>query len=83
MQNEPAGEFAGTVAAEIRAEMGRQRLEVGALAEHLGVSRRTASRLVNGHQPIDLTELQAIGEFLETDPLDLIRRTRGPQGDAA
>ena len=69
MQNEPAGAFAATVAAEIRAEMGRQRREVGELAEYLGVSRRTVSRLLNEHQPIDLDQLGAIAAFLAGRPL--------------
>lgn len=63
-----------TVAAEIRAEMARQRREVGDLALHMGRSRRTVSALINGHRVIDLDDLQRIAAFLNITPLDLAGR---------
>lgn len=52
------------VAAEIRAELARQRITNGALAEKLGVSRAYLSRRLNGDTPLSIPDVAAIAEVL-------------------
>lgn len=58
--------LAETVAAEVRAEMGRQRIPATALAQELGVSDMYLSRRLGGDKPIpfDLAELERIAAAL-------------------
>lgn len=67
-----------TVAAELRAEMARQKRTGVELAAVLNCSQQSASRRLNGGQGLDLDDLPAIAEWLEIDVLDLIvpRRER-------
>lgn len=53
------------VAAEIRAEMGRQEINNAALAELLGVSEMWVSRKKRGLTPLTLPEVEQIAEVLE------------------
>jgi plasmid maintenance system antidote protein VapI len=61
---------------EARAEMAKQKQTIGALAEHLQVSYRTANRLILGYTAIDLDQLANIGQFLSVDPLELASRSQ-------
>ncbi|MDG4791881.1 helix-turn-helix transcriptional regulator [Micromonospora sp. WMMD1102] len=58
--------LAVTAAAEVRAEMGRQRISAAALARALGVSDMYLSRRLSGDDPIpfDLSEIERIAEAL-------------------
>jgi transcriptional regulator with XRE-family HTH domain len=65
-------------AAEVRAEMGRQRMSQAALGELLGRSQPYVWRRLVGEVPFDLAELELIatklgvpvGRFLRTDAPD-------------
>ena len=52
------------VAAEVRAEMGRQRFSGTRLARHLKVSQAFISRRLTGQVPFDVAELEAVAEVL-------------------
>lgn len=52
------------VAAEIRAEMARQRMTQATLAERLGIDRSTISRKLAGEHPFDLLDLERIADVL-------------------
>lgn len=56
--------LADTVAREVRAEMGRQRVAGSALAKHLGVSDMYISRRLNGDVPFDLADLEKVADAL-------------------
>lgn len=49
-----------SIAAEVRAVMGRKRIEVSEIARILGKSDSTASRKINGHIPFSVAELLAL-----------------------
>lgn len=53
------------VAAEVRAEMARQRMSQVKLAELLGVAQQTISRRLVGEVPFDVTELAQIAALLK------------------
>jgi transcriptional regulator with XRE-family HTH domain len=53
------------VAAEVRAEMARQRMSQVKLAELLGVAQQTISRRIVGEVPFDVTELVQIADLLK------------------
>ena len=55
-------------AQEIRALMAARRLTSTDLGKHLGVSRSTASRTINGLTTLDLDRISHIAEWLEVDP---------------
>lgn len=52
------------VAAEVRAEMARQRMSQSRLAELLGVAQQTISRRIVGEVPFDVSELARVAELL-------------------
>jgi transcriptional regulator with XRE-family HTH domain len=52
------------VAAEVRAEMARQRMSQQELARRLGVAQQTISRRHTGEVPWDVSELLAVAELL-------------------
>ena len=52
------------VAAEVRAEMGRQRRSGADLARHLNRSHQTISRRLNGESPWDVDDLAAVAAWL-------------------
>lgn len=54
-------------AAEVRAEMGRQRKTASDLASVLGTTVRTASRRMNGEVEFSVTDLVVIAAWLEVD----------------
>lgn len=52
------------VAAEVRAEMARQRVSQQPIADALGMSRQALSRRLVGEIPFDVSELEQIANFL-------------------
>lgn len=60
------------LAAEIRAEIGRKKITVSGLADHMGIHRSTASELVNGKADPSIIQLQAIAEYIGRDLLSLM-----------
>lgn len=71
-QNAEAAREAGQakaahVAAEVRAEMGRQGKTKGELAHALGVTINTAKSRYDGTQPYDLVELALVAMWLGVD----------------
>lgn len=71
------------MAAEIRAEMARQRKTGRELAAHLHCSQQSASRRVNGETAIDLDELASIAEWLEVPVMKLLGSPTEPQAVSA
>ena len=62
------------LAAEIRAEMARQRHTPADLALAVGIHRVTASAVCNGRAPIDIERLDAIASWLGITAADLLDR---------
>lgn len=71
MSNRP-GLLAQRIAAELRAELGRQHMSRRTLAEKIGQSHVTVSRWVNGDGPMSLDALDAICEALHITVADLL-----------
>jgi len=61
-------QFAEAVAAEVRAEMGRQNKSRADLAAALGMTVQTAATRLSGVQPFDMIELATVAEWLNVDP---------------
>lgn len=57
--------YAQSVAAEVRGEMGRQRMTGTALATRMRVSQAVISRRLTGEVPFDIAELHEIAQILE------------------
>jgi transcriptional regulator with XRE-family HTH domain len=68
----PVGRLTLQVAEEIRAMMGRKRVNQAGLARQLGVSQPWVSDRLRGNTPIDLTDLERIAVVLGVKPLDLM-----------
>jgi hypothetical protein len=64
------------VAAELRAEMARQKRTGVDLAAVLKCSQQSASRRLNGGQGLDLDELPVIAAWLDIDVMDLLGVSR-------
>jgi transcriptional regulator with XRE-family HTH domain len=62
------------LAAEIRAEMARQRYTPTDLALAVGIHRVTASAVTNGRAPIDIERLDSIAAWLGVTAADLLDR---------
>lgn len=62
------------IAAEIRAEMGRQRVSLSSLATDAGISPSTLSRRLNGVRPFLLEEVDAICHSLSVPMADILTR---------
>lgn len=80
--------LADTAAAEVRAEMGRQRISAAALARSLGVSDMYLSRRLSGDEPIpfDLSEIERIAVALDvpvSNFLPAVARSVAESADAA
>lgn len=60
------------VAAEVRAEMGRQRKTQAELASVLGITTATAARRLSGAVPFDVVELMQLSEWLDIDAAGLM-----------
>lgn len=59
-----ADTLAGQIAREIRAEMGRQGISQGQLADQLGCTQRSLSRRLTGDVPVDVAELEQLADAL-------------------
>lgn len=64
------------VAAEIRAELARQRVSQAALILATGITKNTLRRRLNGVKPFYVHELEAICSFLNVPLSELLERTR-------
>lgn len=62
-----------TVAANVRAEIARQRITQRTLASALGMSPAAMSDRLSGKTPIDVNELEAIARFLKVSPESLLK----------
>jgi transcriptional regulator with XRE-family HTH domain len=62
------------VAAEVRAEMARQKRSGAELGRQLGLSYTTVSKRINGEVPFDIEELEATAAWLGATPVDLLTR---------
>jgi transcriptional regulator with XRE-family HTH domain len=63
------------VAAEVRAEMARQRMSQAGLAKLLGVAQQTVSRRLVGEVPFDVAELARIADLLGVPMTQFVRTT--------
>lgn len=61
----PMEQQAVTVAANLRAEMGRRQISQAALAEAIGIAQPSVSKRLHGHVPWTLSELTRVAEFLD------------------
>lgn len=62
--------------------MGRRSFTVNDLAATLGVHRVTASRIRNGHIPLDIDQAERLAAWLDID-LATVFESAVPTGDAA
>jgi transcriptional regulator with XRE-family HTH domain len=67
-------DFTAQVAAEIRAEMGRQRMSQEALAARIGISQQSLSRRLLGTYPFNTIELAKAAEALNVPVGRLLSR---------
>ena len=65
--------LAATVAAEIRAEMGRQQKSQEDLADVLGIARSVISLRLNGHRSFKLAEIEQLADYFGVPITSLIR----------
>ena len=72
MSNEVTQTRTAHVAANIRAEIARQRVSQRTLADRLGMSPAALSNRLTGMTPIDVNELSAIADVLGVDPASLL-----------
>lgn len=70
----PAGPFAQATADEIRAELGRKRLEQKDLAEMADLSTSYLSTRMRGELPLNLNDIDSICEVLGLGRLELLQR---------
>ena len=64
-----------SVAAEIRAEMARQRISLSEMNERTGYTKQKLSRMVNVEvQPLDIESTSTIAKALGTTAWELMRR---------
>lgn len=81
MSNRP-GPLAQRIAAELRAELGRQNRSRRWLADQIGQSHVTVSRWVNGDGPMSFDALDAICEALGVSVGDLLKAADTRQGSS-
>lgn len=62
------------VSAEVRAEIGRQKISVSGLADALRMRRATLSARINGHVGFTSSELAGVAELLGTSASELTSR---------
>lgn len=72
-----------SVAAEVRAELARQRRPQRDLAEAIGLSQQAASRRLCGEVPFDIAELAKVAELLRVPIEQFLPERRTEQGSAA
>lgn len=78
------GPLAQSIAAELRAELGRQNHSRRWLADQIGQSHVTVSRWINGDGPMSFDALDAICEALRINVADLLGaadNTKASRGD--
>ena len=63
-----------TLAAEIRAEKGRQQVTGRELARRVGKPESTVARWLRGETPMSLDEIEAFAKALDVSTVDLIER---------
>lgn len=63
-----------TVAAEIRAELGRQRIKYAELSRRLGMSRQRVWALLTDDRPLRDVEIKDIADVLGVPASELMRR---------
>lgn len=80
---EQTGAYSEIVAAEVRAEVARQRLTGREVARLVGRPPNTVSRWLNGTVAMDINAFYLVAEALDVDPLEILRRAdrRMPGGD--
>jgi len=66
--------FNQTVAAEVRAEMARQRMSARELSRRSGLAQATLARKIRGDAELGLDDIDVIAEALGVDVVDLIPR---------
>ena len=66
--------LAQRVAAEIRAEMGRQNLSINGFATQLGVTQPWLWRRLRGNQPLTIEELETLAKALRVPAEELFVR---------
>jgi len=64
--------LSGEVAANIRAELARQKVSQTQVAERLGLSQAAVSRRLSGALPFELDEIAAVADLLNVRARDLI-----------
>ena len=62
-----------SVAANIRAEMKRQRIRQPVIAAALGLSQASVSRKLTGHTPLTVDELAVVADVLGVDLVELVK----------
>jgi hypothetical protein len=63
------------IAANVRAEMGRQNIETVALARRTGIQLRTMYRLKNGERRWEAEQIESVARVLGVDWLHLVAPT--------
>lgn len=74
------GPLAQRIAAELRAELGRQEMSRRTLADRIGQNHVTVSRWVKGEGPMSFDALDAICEVLGINVADLLAAADTRQG---
>lgn len=64
MSSNMSNQHAQRVAANVRAELARQRVSQGAVAQALGTTRQAVSRRLVGLVPFDVAELHTVAALL-------------------
>lgn len=64
--------LSGAVAANIRAELARQRVSQAQVAERLGLSQAAVSRRLTGQTPFELDEVATVADLLAVAPSHLL-----------
>lgn len=71
------------LAAEVRAEMARQRIALTTLSEKTGIPLSTLRRRTDAHVPFDVDELDAVGRVLGVSVAALLARTEAEPAEVA
>lgn len=68
--------YAPNLAAEIRAEMGRQKISVAELSRLSGLHRSLLHRRLGAESPLDTDELLAVAKALGLSVVELVARAQ-------
>jgi hypothetical protein len=77
-ENQTLSEPHQWVAAEVRAEMARQRVSQQTLAGAVGISQAAISRRITGEVPFDVTELARVAEVLGVPAAQFLDAGKSP-----